>query len=144
MRLAAALTMRVRVSSLRSAWVRRRAVSTERRAELGLAEILFARADISDLYADLFIDHLDRIGFKRNFAGHPGRLARGNVERPEMKCALHDLADQNPFLRERHLAMGAFIGRHIDRLTHAIQRDMRTIGKRGLPDLAFDDLVDPA
>src|ERR1700730_3195500 len=95
MRLAAAFRMRVRVSSLRSAWVRWRAASTERRAEPAVEVIRFARTAMSDLYADLFVDHLDRIDFKRNFTGHAGRLSGGDVERSEMKGALHNLPGQN-------------------------------------------------
>src|SRR5260370_34924101 len=130
MRLAAALRMRVRVASLRSAWVRRRAGPTDRRAGVAVDAILLAWAGMSDLYADLFVDHLDRIGFERNFAGHAGRRSRGDVESSKMKGAFHDLPRQNPLFRQRRFAVRAHVGGCIDRAIDTIQRDMRAVGKR--------------
>ncbi len=61
-----------------------------------------------------------------------------------MKGAFHGLPGQNPLLRQRRLAMGAGVGSRVNRITDSIQRDMRAIRKRGLLDLTFRDLVDPA
>src|SRR5216684_7288535 len=143
MRLAAAFRIRVCVSSLRSAWVRRRAGPTERRAEGAVEEILRARTGISDLNADFFVNDFDRVSSKRNLAGHARRFSGGDVESPEMKRAFHDLPRQNPLLRQRRFAMGADVGGRVNRTVHAIQRDMRTVGKRGLFDLTFRDLLGP-
>src|SRR5665213_972449 len=97
MRFAAAFRIRVRVSSLRSAWVRRRATSAECRAGRAVEGTLLARVGMSDLYADVLVDHLDRIGLERNLTGHAGRFSRRDVEGSKMKCAFHDLSRQNAF-----------------------------------------------
>src|ERR1700723_3503604 len=128
MRFAAAFRIRVRVSSLRSAWVRRRrATSTECRAGRAVEGILLARAGMSDLNADVLVDHLDRIDLEWNLTGHAGWFSRCDVEGSEMKCAFHDLSGQNTFLGQRRLTMGAHVGSGINRTVDAIQRDMRTI-----------------
>src|ERR1700723_4304719 len=121
MRFAAAFRIRVRVSSLRSAWVRRRrARSPECRTGRAVEGILLARAGMSDLYADVLVDYLDRIGLEWNLTGHAGRFSRRDIERSEMKCAFHGLSGQNAFLGQRRLTMGADVGGGVNHAIHAI------------------------
>src|ERR1700752_555202 len=104
MRLAAAFRMRVRVSAVRSAWVRRRVVPSERRADFwGTAMPSGLR--ILDLNLNLSVDDGDGISLQGNFAGHAGWVAGGDVEGSEMECALHGLAGDDAFLRERRFAV---------------------------------------
>src|SRR5450631_2921679 len=129
MRFAAAFRIRVRVSWLRSAWVRRRATSAECRTGRAVEGILLARAGMSNLYADVLVNHLDRVDLEWNLTGHAGRFSRRDVEGSEMKRAFHDLSRQNAFLGQRRFAMGADVGGGINHAVDAIQRDMRTVGK---------------
>src|SRR6516165_3326901 len=114
---AAAFRMRVRVSAVRSAWVRRRAVGSARRADF-CESAKRSGLRMLDLDLDLSVDDGDRIGLQRNLAGHSGRFARRDVEGAEVKRALHGLASDDAFLRQRRLTMGACVGGDIDRATN--------------------------
>jgi len=87
--------MRVRVSAVRSAWVRRRAVA-QRTARGFLRERNAIGTVHSRPRSEPFVDDRDGISLQRNLAGHAGRLAGGHIEGAEVEGALHGLAVMMP------------------------------------------------
>src|ERR1700722_11372890 len=111
----AASRSRLRVASLRSAWVLRGTTfgSTDRsRRERNLCREFGVPRPVSRkpaglassvFYTEVFIHQFHDIGFQSHGARHPRRLAAGHIECTEVPGALDDIAGQHPFLGERGL-----------------------------------------